>query len=150
MTKRNIGTAEEKRALSAYVKLVRATTSLNARIHRHLRSHGLTESQFGILEALHHLGPLSHQELGKKILKTKGNISTVIDNLEKRGLVERRREKEDRRCTTVYLTGRGERLIRDLFPRHAAIIRKEMSTLSEEELETLGRLCRILGTAERK
>lgn len=150
MTARQKGTAEEGRALSAYVKLVRATTSLNVRIHRHLRNHGLTESQFGVLEAIFHLGPLSQQDLGKKILKTKGNITAVLDNLEKRRLVVRRREKEDRRWAIVHLTGQGERLIQDLFPRHAAVIRKEMSALSEEELKTLGRLCRILGTGVRK
>lgn len=148
-TKRPIRTPRENRALSTYVKLVRATTSLNARIHRHLRGHGLTESQFGVLEAIFHLGPLSQQELGKKILKTKGNITAVLDNLEKRGLVVRRHDREDQRWTIVHLTGQGERLIEDLFPRHAAVIRREMSTLSEEELDTLGRLCRVLGTGVR-
>lgn len=150
MTTPHKGTTEEGRALSAYVKLLRATASLNFRIHRHLRKHGLTESQFGVLEAIFHLGPLSQQELGRKILKTKGNITAVIDNLEKKRLVERRHEKEDRRWAIVRLTGQGERLIRDLFPRHAAVIRKEMSTLSEVEQETLGRLCRILGTGVRR
>mgnify|MGYP000381933987 CR=1 FL=1 len=40
-------------------------------------------STFGILEALFHLGPLSQKSLGQKVLSTKGNITTIVDNLEK-------------------------------------------------------------------
>ncbi len=79
-------TSDESRALNAYVKLVRATESVSARAHRHLSAAGLTTSQFGVLEALCHLGSLSQTELAKKIHRRDGNITMVINNLEKRSL----------------------------------------------------------------
>jgi MarR family 2-MHQ and catechol resistance regulon transcriptional repressor len=139
------GTKDEVRALGTFVKLVRAAESVTARIHRHLIDAGLTVSQFGVLEALFHVGPLSQAELAKKILRSTGNITMVIDNLEKRGLVTRERHKDDRRYYSVQLTGEGRKLIGTIFPRHAAKIVEEMRVLSSAEQETLGNLCRKLG-----
>jgi MarR family 2-MHQ and catechol resistance regulon transcriptional repressor len=139
------GSKDEVRALSAYVKLLRATESLSARVHRHLAGAGLSISQFGVLEALYHVGPLSQAEIAKKVLKSTGNITMVIDNLEKRGLVGRQRKEEDRRYYTVRLTAEGRKLIKSIFPRHAARIMKEMGVLSSLEQESLGHLCRRLG-----
>ncbi len=119
------GTKEEVRALNAYVKLMRACESVSARIHGHLAEAGLTASQFGVMEAIYHLDPLSQGELAKKILKSSGNITMVIDNLERRGLVKRERNREDRRLYAVQLTAEGRRLIGSILPRHAAkIIRR--------------------------
>src|SRR5512139_2869528 len=109
-------TKETVKALSAYVKLMRAAESLTARIHRNLADVDLSISQFGTLEALYHLGPMTQIEIGKKILKSSGNMTMVIDNLEKRALVRRERGKEDRRYFTVHLTGAGKKLISDFFP----------------------------------
>ena len=139
------GTRDEVRALGTFVKLERAAESVMARIHRHLIDAGLTVSQFGALEALFHVGPLSQAEIAKKVLKSTGNITMVIDNLEKRGLVKRERQKDDRRYYIVQLTDEGRKLIEGVFPRHAAKIREEMSVLSSTEQETLGNLCRKLG-----
>jgi MarR family 2-MHQ and catechol resistance regulon transcriptional repressor len=144
-TTRYKGTSEEVRALNAYVKLIRASESVSARIHRHLAEDGLSISQFGVLEALFHLGPLSQAEIAKKVLKSTGNITMVIDNLEKRELVTRQRKEEDRRYYTIQLTSEGKKMIKDIFPRHAAGIVKEMSILSRTEQEMLGNLCRKLG-----
>jgi MarR family 2-MHQ and catechol resistance regulon transcriptional repressor len=145
MTSRYRGTKSEVRSLSAYVKLMRATEAVTTRINRHLAESGLSISQFGVLEALHHLGPLCQRDIGKKILKSGGNITVVIDNLEKRGLVARVRGTEDRRFLTVQLTSDGERLIAGVFPPHAEAIVREMGVLSEEEQTELGRMCKKLG-----
>jgi MarR family 2-MHQ and catechol resistance regulon transcriptional repressor len=139
------GTREEQRALGAYIKLMRAAESVTARVHTHLHTVGLSLSQFGVLEALLHLGPLSQVALTRKILKTGGNITMVVDNLEKRGLVRRERNKEDRRYYTVHLTGEGRRLISEFFPSHAARIVDEMRILSLSEQDELARLCKKLG-----
>lgn len=140
------GTEGEVRALDAYIKLLRATESVVARLSHQLRGkEGLTISQFGALEALLHLGPMAQRDLGTKLLKSSGNITMVVDNLEKRSLVERRREGGDRRVVTVHLTPDGERLIAEIFPQHAALITEEMGALDPEEQDTLGRLCRKLG-----
>ena len=139
------GTSKQMRALSTYVKLMRAAESMTARAHRHLSSLGLTISQFGVLEALFHLGPLSQKDIGQKILRSSGNITMVIDNLEKRDLVRRERDMEDRRYYIVHLTAAGKKLINKIFPPHAAVILSEMSVLTASEQETLGKFCKKLG-----
>lgn len=143
------GTKDEVRALNAFIKLVRATDSLGARLNGSLAGAGLTDGQFGVLEALYHLGPLHQRELGAKLLRSGGNVTMVVDNLEKRGLVRRERGVEDRRFVTVHLTDAGRRLIARLFPRHAARVTAEMSVLTPAEQDELGRLCRKLGKGER-
>ncbi len=94
-----------------------------------MRSVGLTESQFGVLEALLHLGPLCQNELADKILKSAGDLTTVIDNLERRGLVERRRDRDDRPLVAGYMTRQGERLIRTIFPHHVDVLARAFSSL---------------------
>lgn len=145
MGTRYVGTKEEVRALDAYIKLVRAAETVSSRIHRSLADSDLTVSQFGVLEALLHLGPLYQRELAEKLLKSGGNMTLVIDNLEKRQLVKREREAGDRRCIKVCLTEKGKQLISQIFPYHVAAVVGEMSILSLEEQEELGRLCRRLG-----
>lgn len=140
------GPEGEQLALDTFIKLNRCVSAVSARLAAgHAFPGSLTASQFGVLEALLHCGPLSQADLGNKILKTKGNISTVVDNLERAGLVTRERDRDDRRCVRVRLSPRGRELIERIFPPHARAIYEEMSVLSRKEQEQLGRLCRKLG-----
>ncbi len=143
-----LGTTEEVTALDAYIKLVRATESVTHRLHRHLETSKLTVTQFGVLEVLFHLGAMYQRDLAEKLLKSGGNITLVIDNLEKRQLVKRDREVGDRRCISVSLTPAGKQLISDIFPNHVAAIVKQMSILSLDEQAELGRLCKKIGKQE--
>jgi len=145
MQQRYEGSTNESRALKTYAKLMRAAESVTARVHRHLSSTGLTISQFAVLEALYHLGPMSQREIGAKILRSSGNITMVIDNLERAELVRRERDLADRRFFIVHLTAKGADLIHKIFPPHAAIIAKDLSVLTAAEQNTLGRLCKKLG-----
>jgi MarR family 2-MHQ and catechol resistance regulon transcriptional repressor len=145
MRQRYVGNKKESRALRAYVKLMRAAESVTARTHRHLSSTGLTISQFAVLEALYHLGPMSQREIGQKILRSSGNITMVIDNLEKNELVSRERNEADRRFFIIHLTDKGDSLINKLFPPHAAVITKDLAVLTAAEQDALGRLCKKLG-----
>lgn len=142
------GTAQEKLALDTYIKLWRASNAVDTTVNQHLSDFDLTTSQFGVLEALYHLGPLQPGELGTKILKTSGNMTLVIDNLVKRGLVERRRREDDRRCIDVYLTDSGSALVETIWPRHVAGIVDAFDVLTAEEQQQLGGLCRTLGLAQ--
>ena len=142
------GNKTEIRALKTYVKLMRAAESVTARIHRHLSSTGLTISQFAVLETLYQLGPLSQREIGKKILRSSGNITMVIDNLEKNGLVRRKRSVTDRRFYIVHLTDEGYHLINKIFPPHAAVVAEDFGVLTAAEQDALGRLCKKLGLSE--
>ena len=136
-------------AVRAYVKLMRAQRGVVARLEPALAACALTLTQLGVLEAVLHLGPLTHRELGRKLLTSPGNLTDVVDKLEKRGLVTRVRAEQDRRQVRVELTQAGRALIEDIFPRHAADIAHAMGGLSPAELETLGHLLRKLGTADR-
>lgn len=138
-------TKEERRALSAYVKLSRAANAAELRINAHLADYGLTLSQFGVLEALYHLGPLFQHQLGEKILKSSGNMTLVIDNLCKRDLVERVRYEVDRRYYHIHLKDAGRALIAAMFPNHVKGVVETFSVLSAEEQATLAKLCRKLG-----
>ncbi len=142
------GSEQEKRALNAFITLMRAADSLTARLAEGLAEHDLTASQFGLLETLMHLGPLSQKELARKLLVSGGNVTMVVDNLGKRGLVTRERSTLDRRLVTVALTPAGRKLIAAVFPRHMATIVSQFGILSAAEQETLRRLCRTLGTQE--
>ncbi len=142
------GRADEIRALDAFIKLNRASESLNSRLAALLNKWNLTVSQFGALEALLHLGPMNLSELSQKLLKSGGNITMVADNLEKRGLLVRKRSKTDRRYVKVELTDEGNNLIESIFPQHVTNIVTEMSSLEPEELEDLSRLCKKLGRKE--
>lgn len=139
----------ERHALSAFVKLMRAAESVATDIHTHLAAEKLTISQFGILEALYHLGPLCQRDAARKILKSTANITTVVDNLEKRKLVERKRSSEDRRYIALHLTPEGRQLIERVFPLHLQAIVDRFEALSQQEQQQLGCLCRKLGLNDR-
>jgi len=136
---------DEARALKTYVKLMRATESVTAKAHRQLSNFGLTFSQFSVLEALYHLGPMSQSEIGQKILRSSGNMTMVIDNLEKRKLVRRKRNRTDRRFIIIHLTVEGKKMISSIFPSHAAEIARQLDVLTPAEQQTLGSLCKKLG-----
>ncbi len=131
-----------------YIKLSRAAEAVADRINCHLRDYRLTSSQFGVLEALYHLGPLHQHELAAKILKSSGNLTLVIDNLVKRGLVERERDDTDRRYITVCLTEAGHQLVNDIFPHHVRYVLDTIGVLTPEEQHQLAALCRKLGLAQ--
>lgn len=139
------GTPEEQNALNAFINLARCTNSLRSRLSKSFHENDLTESQFGVLEALYHLGPLCQKELADKLLVSGGNMTFVIDNLEKRGLVERVRNEKDRRFFNIRLTKKGNRKIKKLFPKHISLIVDEFQCLTASEQEKLREICRKLG-----
>jgi len=139
------GSKSDVNTLNAFIKLMRSVESMNNRLNRHLYEADLTVSQFGVLEVLHHLGPLNQRAIGEKLLKSGGNITMVIDNLEKCGYVKRERDPDDRRAVLIHLTDSGKSFIKVFFPKHLDKIKEEFSVLTEDEKEELGRLCKKLG-----
>lgn len=139
------GSAAETEALGVYVKLLRAGRTVLARVEPRLTAAGLTVTQFGVLEAILHKGPLTQRELMRKVLTSPGNLTDVIDKLEARDLVRRERSLADRRVVMVDLTPQGRSVIAALFPRHAADIIRAIGVLTPDEQATLGRLLRKLG-----
>jgi MarR family 2-MHQ and catechol resistance regulon transcriptional repressor len=144
MGTRHRGTIEEINALNAFIKLQRAAESVSVRVHSALPPE-LTVTQFGVLEALHHIGPLCQSELAEKLLKSGGNLTLVVDNLEKAGYVARERDPADRRFVVVKLTPKGQAFIAALFPKVVANVTREMAALSSTEISDFGRLLKKVG-----
>ena len=132
-------------ALDTIIKFTRASSALEHRLLSHNVLGELTLSQFGVLETLYHLGPLCQGEISAKLLKSTGNVTLVLDNLEKAGLIVRTRDMQDRRKVNLSLTPQGEDLIARVFPLQAEIITQELSVLEPDEQRQLGQLCKKLG-----
>lgn len=142
------GTTEEREALDAYIKLMRSTVAINARLFPPLQAEfGITPTQLGVLEALSHLGPMAHCALAAKLLVSASNLTTVIDNLERDGFVRRDRDPGDRRVSIASLTPAGEARLAEFFPQHVQRLVRAMSGLDAVEQAELARLCRKLGHA---
>ena len=139
------GSQDEVRALSALINLMRAAEALSTSLQREMAGMRLTGSQFGILEALLPLGPVCQGELAGKLLRSCGSMTSVVAGLEKKGLVERRRDGSDKRFVTVMLTGKGTKLISGIFPEHAKTVARQFGALTAPEQDELRRLCRKLG-----
>lgn len=133
-------------ALSLWVKLVRAHDTLAHLTAANIRSFNLTPAQFGAIECLGHLGSMLIGDLTKKHLVSGGNMTVVVDNLEKEGLVKRKVSEKDRRAFLVSLTPKGKRVFDKIFIQHAEYLAQLVTVLSEEEQLELSRLLKKLGT----
>ncbi len=139
------GSKKTVNALNSYIKLIRSAESLSSKLNLVFNDYGLTESQFGVLDSLLHLGPMKQKELGKKILKSGGNVTMVINNLEKLGMVQRKRGEKDKRQFIIHLTPKGKKIIQELLPGIVKKIKKHFEILNKDEQNELQRLCKIIG-----
>jgi len=132
-------------ALRLWIALARCYGTVHKAVAHKVDEYELTTAQFGVLEVLHHLGPVTLGDLADKLLVTGGNVTYVMDRLQKDGLVTRRRCSEDRRVIWAQLTDEGKSLIEEVFPRHAAYIEELVTVLDAEERTELRRLLKKLG-----
>jgi MarR family transcriptional regulator, 2-MHQ and catechol-resistance regulon repressor len=139
------GSSEEILSLNTYIKLVRAVDGLTSKINSSLIKNNLSESQFYVLDALFHLGPLAQKEISKKISCSDGNTTMIIDNLEKEGFVIRTRGTNDRRIYFVHLTKKGEKKIKSVIPVFVKNMIKLLGSLSSQEQEELQRITKKIG-----
>jgi MarR family 2-MHQ and catechol resistance regulon transcriptional repressor len=128
-----------------WLVLWKAAQSIEAYAKRSIEGLELCGSDFAVLEALLHKGALPVNEIGRKILLTSGSITTAVDRLEAKGLVERRASADDRRARIVHLTKEGRKLIARLYAKHAADMEGLASMLSAGERATLIRLLKKIG-----
>lgn len=134
-------------ALKLWVVLARCFGALERDLQASLARHQITPTEFGILEVLHHKGPLLLGEIQRKVLVTSGGITYLVDRLTQKGLVERQECPGDRRARYAVLTPTGAALMRRLFPAHARRIARAMAGLTTREQATATRLLRRLGLA---
>ena len=132
-------------ALKLWVVLARAYAAVARHAEEDVGRHGLTVAEFGILEALYHKGPMLLGEVQKRILVSSGGITFLVDRLAEKGLVERRECTEDRRARYAALTKKGEKFMKEVFPKHAEAIRRAMGGLSHAEQKSVTNALRTLG-----
>ncbi len=142
--------AGEERALGLWIALARCYATFAKAVAVKVQEYDLTTPQFGVLEALHHLGPLTLGDLADKLLVTGGNVTYVMDRLEEQGLVYRERSPEDRRVIQAKLTDAGRARITEVFPGHAEYVFAVARHLDGNEQEALRSLLKTLGTGIRE
>lgn len=132
-------------ALKLFVVLARARNALGAHAEADVARHGLSLTEFAALEALYHRGDMLVGELQRKVLKSSGGITYVVDRLQEKGLAERKPCATDRRAIYAAITPAGRQLMDRIFPVHAAALTAAMGSLSREEKKAAIALLRRLG-----
>lgn len=140
-----VSQTDVEQSLKLWVVLSRAFDAVQNHAAADIARHGLTITEFGVMEALYHKGPLLLGEVQRKILVTSGGVTYLVDRLAAKGLVERRRCEKDRRAYYAALTPEGEALIREIFPQHAAAIDRALAGLDAAQKEQAIALLRTLG-----
>ncbi len=141
--------ADDLSGIHLWLVLWKAARAVEAQAQRSIARFGMVQSDFGVLEALLHRGPLSAKQLGAKVLLTSGSVTAAIDRLAGRGLVRREDDARDRRACIVHLTAAGKRLIERAFAQHRMEMEEALAEFSMEDRRALLPLLRRLGrTAE--
>src|SRR6476659_3583836 len=135
-------------ALKLLVVMARAFNAVTEYVGREdMEQHGITQTEFAILEVLDHKGPLLLGEVQRKILVTSGGITYLVDRLVEKGFVKREECAEDRRARYVVLTPAGTALIRKIFPQHTTAVERALSGLTLAEQREATQLLKKLGLA---
>jgi len=129
-----------------FLVLWKAARAVEAYAEKSILELQMCGSDFAVLEALLHNGPLAVNEIGKKVLLTSGSITVAVDRSEAKGLVERRAHGTDRRARIVHLTKDGRKLITRVYADHAADMERLASaSLTRAERKTLISLLKKIG-----
>lgn len=139
----------EQLSLDLFVALSRASKVLMEENSKKIDSYGVNATEFAVLELLFHKGEQPIQKIGQKILLQSGSMTYVINQLEKKGLLERQRCPVDKRVFYAKNTEKGNELISNVFPEHKQMITELMSVLSEEELVEMTLQLKKLGKSIR-
>lgn len=139
------GTEKETNSLNSFIKLVRTYESLSSRLYMLFEKENLTEIQFYLIDALYHLGSLNQKVISKKISRSEGNITMVVNNLEKRNLIKKKRNEVDKRVYNIELKKEGVKLYEKIFPIFLKAIMSEFSALTVKEHKEFQRFCKKIG-----
>src|SRR5256886_6060758 len=138
-------TRQDSSGVHVWLVFMKAFQALLPHAARSIKRTELGDSDFRVLEALLHKGPLPVNTIGPKVWLTPGSISVAVERLVKKGLVSRKDHPDDRRVRQVELTAKGRTLIIRGFREHAAAMEDAVGVLSKSERLTLLRLLKKLG-----
>jgi len=142
---KNESNFESGQNLKLVISLTRALQSINRKEAPIIASGGLSFAQFGVLEFLYHKGAQTIKNIITKTLSSGGNMTVVINNLEKLNYIKRETNPSDKRSNLVDLTHSGRSVIAKLFPIHEKNLERILSHLSSKDKEELILLCKKLG-----
>jgi MarR family transcriptional regulator, 2-MHQ and catechol-resistance regulon repressor len=128
-----------------WVVLARCHRSLSLLVERSVANAGLGLSDFMILEALLHKGPLTIGEIQVKVLLASGSMTAAVDRLEKKGCIVRKPDAHDRRARVLELTREGRKLIKKVLTEHLGELQTWVSVLKEKEMEQAYAVLKKLG-----
>ncbi len=140
MAKNQTVSVARDQVVSCYTGLVRTADTVFSKVNSSLSRYQISHTQFATLRAIKLHGPLSQRDIGRFILKTGGNVTVVVDQLEAQGLVSRLRDSEDRRVSYVNLTPKGQKFVDAIYPAYQESIHTSMARLSEHEQQLLTEL----------
>lgn len=141
--------ADTEQALKLFVVLSKAYKVIMSEAVKDMQRHGLSPTEFAVLELLYHKGPAPLQRIGQQILLTSGSITYTVDKLQSKGLLRRVPCRDDRRVTYAEMTPAGRALFDEIFPQHAQAIAAIMSGLDTAEKAAAIALLKKLGGAGR-
>jgi len=110
---------------------------------------GISDTDFRVLEALLHKGPLPVNTIGPKVHLTPGSISVAVDRLLEKGLVNRTESTDDRRVRIVALTKSGKDVIVPIFRKHSEEIGRVFADANAKELQILESILKKAGRRAR-
>jgi DNA-binding MarR family transcriptional regulator len=128
--------------------LVRTGERLLACIDQSLRHHRLSRAGREALAVLEGAGqPLSPTEIAERLIVTTASVTSLLDTLERRGLVERRPDPTDRRKLLIVITPDGKAVVDQFLPEVVALQTAALASLTEAERRQLGELLATLGAS---
>lgn len=136
------------KSMQTWIQIVRAFSKIRAKELKYINECGLSMNQFEVLEVLYHRGDLQVGAITKLIMSTPGNVTVVVRNLSRDGLVETIPSAEDNRVRIVAISEKGKALIGGMFTQHAAHLKSYFEMLSDDEMVVLYDLLRKLHKAQ--
>ncbi|XSC73152.1 MarR family winged helix-turn-helix transcriptional regulator [Bacillus licheniformis] len=128
---------EVHRAMSLYKVFARAFKSVSEHSIRDSKEHGFNPTEFAVLELLYTRGAQKLEQIGSRLLLVSGNVTYVIDKLEKNGFIKREQDPKDKRSVYANLTEKGKAYLDEIYPIHSLRIARAFSGLTKEEQEQL-------------
>lgn len=144
------GNEQVDRDLRLFRIWLRASKTLFNNVVKDIQSHGLTVENFMVLELLYNKGPHYIQAISERLMIPSGSITYVVNKLEKKGLVKREQDQNNRRFWQVIITEKGESLFQEIFPKHVEVIVENLKVLSDKQKEELAELLKTVGLAAEK
>ena len=122
----------------SWIGVARACQLMQQAVTRAIADLGIKPPHLDILVNLYRFDGISQQELARKLLVGRSNMSMLLPQLEKRGLIERNPDAKDKRVLRLYLTEKGEATLMQALKAYTALIDRVMASSSPAQCDAMG------------